>query len=335
MKAITDRIDTIINRATAPGLIDRLNNRTSIHPAKISLPNNLAEDTGQEIIAYSVEKRYANRAAVLSTHIFPNSDDLGVLKYVDTQVKNEINYEYDVYAHILTTSEQGTLEFESNFNTSQFILKTTTQAKELVLVKVPVASKKNFVGEEILVRGRTVIPNGISFPEIRIIDRPPVPPNFTFIPYKGVKNKLLIKLERQTDELTGQRTIPYIPILSNDADRFEVLREHQLIENFDLPEGHVEFKSEGEDTTVVQVFRTTEEPGYSIDPEEGSITNIKKSAYANFSDNLYRNVTADEGLAFTDTLTPNIKYYYTFRSVDLSGNFFQPNRHYAGRNYRN
>jgi hypothetical protein len=324
MKAITDRIDTILSRATAPGLINRLNSRTSIHPAKIGLPNDLAEDTGQEIIAYSVEKRYAGRAAVLSTHIFPNSDDLGVLKYVDTQVKNEIDYEYDVYAHILTTSERGTLEFESNFAPNRYAIKTTVADKELVLVKVPVASKKNFVDEELLARGRFVTPNGISFPEIRIIDRPPVPPNFTFIPYKGVKNKLLIKLERQTDELTGQRTVPFIPIMNGDADRFNLLRDHQLIENFDLPEGHVEFKSEGEDTTLVQVFRTTEEPRYDIDPEDGSVINIKKSAYANFSDNLYREVTADAGLAFTDTLTPNTKYYYTFRSVDLSGNFSNP-----------
>ena len=325
LKAVTDRIESIKERSDKPDLIDRAFNNRDIHRKKITGPaaQDLREKFGQEVIAYSIEKSN-QRMGLLSTHIFPNSGDLNVLKFVDTQVKYNEEYQYEVFAHVLTTGEEGRISLRS-IDPGSFEIETKSR-KRLVLAKVPIASNR--------LTGPTYRPtqasqetrpiNGSFFPIVKILDRPPIAPNFTFIPYKGVKNKMLIKLERQTDELTGQRTVPYIPILEGDTERFEERAVHQRIENFDLPQGHVEFKAEGEDTVAVQIFRTTEEPEYTIDPEEGTITDVKKEAYLNFADNLYREVTVEEGMAFTDTLIPNTKYYYTFRSVDINGNFSNP-----------
>ena len=312
MKAVTDRIESIIERSEIPKLLDRMNFNNAINQWRILSPEaqELREEFGQEVIAYSIEKSN-QRMGLLSTHIFPNSADLGVLKYVDTQVKYDEEYQYEVFAHVLTTSERGRIAYSVDNRGVHNI--TTRSTKGLTIAKVPIAST-DLTGPNI----------GGAFPTIKILDRPPIAPNFTFIPYKGVKNKMLIKLERQTDELTGQRTVPYVPILSGDTERFEERATYQRIENFDLPQGHVEFKAEGEDTVAVQVFRTTEEPEHTVNPEESTVTNEKLSAFRNFSDNLYREVTAEEGLAFTDTLTPNVKYYYTFRSVDINGNFSNP-----------
>ena len=312
LKAVTDRIDSIKERSEKPDLLDRAFVNSPINASNLTsnAAQNLREEFGQEVIAYSVEKS-TERMGLLSTHIFPNSDDLGVLKFVDTQVKYDEQYQYEVFAHVLTTSESGMIYLNPRRSNTHEI--KTASRKKLALVKVPIASE-SLTGPNV----------GGAFPVVKLLDRPPIAPNFTFIPYKGVKNKMLIKLERQTDELTGQRTVPYIPILSGDTERFEERATYQRIENFDLPQGHVEFKAEGEDTVAVQIFRTTEEPEYTIDPEEGTITDVKRQAYLNFSDNLYREVTAEEGMAFTDTLLPNTKYYYTFRSVDINGNFSNP-----------
>jgi len=311
LKAVTDRIESIKERADKPDLLDRAFGDNILNARRITTnaAQDLKDSFGQEVIAYSVEK--SGRMGLLSTHIFPNSDDLGVLKFIDTQVKYDEEYEYEVFAHVLTTSEAGKI-YLSPRGSNTVTIKTASR-KKLALVKVPIASE-SLTGPN----------NGGSFPTIKILDRPPIAPNFTFIPYKGVKNKMLIKLERQTDELTGQRTVPYIAILSGDAERFRERARYQRLENFDLPSGHVEFKAEGEDTVAVQIFRTTEEPEYTLSPEDISVTSIKREAYLNFADNLYETVTAEEGMAFTDTLLPNTKYYYTFRSVDINGNFSNP-----------
>ena len=312
LKAVTDRIESIKERADKPDLLDRAFGNNTIHPKRITTnaAQDLKEQFGQEVIAYSVEK--SGRMGLLSTHIFPNSDDLGVLKFIDTQVKYDEEYEYEVFAHVLTTSESGIIYVDPSRRRRTHDIRTRSR-KKLAVVKVPIASE-SLTGPN----------NGGSFPTIKILDRPPIAPNFTFIPYKGVKNKMLIKLERQTDELTGQRAVPYISILSGDRQRFQDRETYQRLENFDLPDGHVEFKAEGEDTVAVQIFRTTEAPEFTLDPEERTITRLKQEAYFNFSDNLYETVTAEEGMAFTDTLLPNTKYYYTFRSVDINGNFSNP-----------
>ena len=320
LKAVTDRLDAIIAASSAPSILDRAYRSSQVSHRSLAESDDfqdLAEDFGQEVIGYAVQKHTSNRGLV-STYIFPNTDALNQLKFVDTQVKYRREYYYEVFALVLTTSETGILTTTAMpHNTGQNRIDryelTKQYEKKLVLAMVPIAS--DTLLQDV---------NGNSFPPVEVRDRPPVPPNFTFIPYKGVKNKMLIKLERQTDELTGQRTVPYIPILGGDSAIFDELAEHQRLENFDLPDGHVEFKAEGEDTVTVQVFRTTKAPEHSIDPEDGTITDEKISAYSNFKDNLYREVEASEGLAFTDTLIPNKKYYYTFRSVDINGNFSNP-----------
>lgn len=336
MQAVVDRVDSIIQNSSSPHLVDRIDASQPLNQWNIQTAagSSLKDAFGQEIIAYSVEK--SGQDGLLSTHIFPNSDDLGVLKYIDTQVKYDTEYQYEVYAHVLTTSEHGVVNVSGRrgrwpqqrqqagrYPQLTQIGITTEYRKGLVLVKVPIASTA-ITGETAPSPYQLAPVVGGSFPVVKILDRPPIPPNVTFIPFKGVKNKILIKMERQTDELTGQRTVPFIPILDDDASRFNERAEYQRIENFDLPDGHVEFKAEGEDTIAVQVFRTTKEPEHSIDPEEGTVLDEKKSAYLNFRDNFYKQVTTDSGLAFTDTIAPNTKYYYTFRSVDINGNYSNP-----------
>ena len=119
---------------------------------------------------------------------------------------------------MLTTAESGMIYLNPGRRSTHEI--RTASRKKLALVKVPIASE-SLTGPNV----------GGAFPIVKLLDRPPIAPNFTFIPYKGVKNKMLIKLERQTDELTGQRTIPYIPILSGDTERFEERATYQRIEN--------------------------------------------------------------------------------------------------------
>jgi len=310
--AVKAEIEAILETDSIPSLFDTVNPRSDIR-TRTSRQDLLKETFKQEIVGYSIEKRRPN-GELLGDYYFPNTDDLDILKYTDTQVRYNTEYDYEVFAHVITVAQKITDIFPINERGIQSI--TSTAVKDLILVKVPMFSPD---------LGTNDIVSGYVLPRVKLLDRPPVPPNITFIPYKDSSTDILIKAERMTDELTGNRTIPYIPMLQGDEERFIERANYQRIENFDLPEGHVEFKSEGEDANEVQVFRTTEEPQYTDDPEENTVNFIQRQAYANFAtDGVYTTLTAEAGFAFTDKLKTNTKYYYTFRMRDLNGNVSNP-----------
>ena len=312
LMAIKSEIEQILKVDNIPSLFDTVDPRSDIR-TRSSRQDLLKETFKQEVVGYSIEKRRPN-GELLGDYYFPNTNDLDVLKYTDTQVRYNTEYDYEVFAHVITVGQKIIDIFPQSVRGVQSI--TSTAVKDLILVKVPLFSPD---------LGTNDLFSGYVLPRVKLLDRPPVPPNITFLPFKEASTDILIKAERMTDELTGNRTIPYIPILDGDEARFIERANYQRIENFDLPEGHVEFKSEGEDANEVQVFRTTDEPQYTGDPEESTVNVIQRQAYANFAiGGVYTTLSANTGLAFTDKLKTNTKYYYTFRMTDMNGNVSNP-----------
>ena len=136
------------------------------------------------------------------------------------------------------------------------------------------------------------------------------------INFNGQTDKIFPKDE--SDLAAGDEqgsSIRYIGIEPSDNSVFEAIRQAQLLENFDLPEGHLEFASEGEDLERFEVYRTTFEP----DP---------RSPYEFFAGNKLTDVFRILGQSYTDNIRPNVNYYYTFRAVDKQGNFSNPTEIY-------
>jgi hypothetical protein len=188
------------------------------------------------------------------------------------------------------------------------------QKNRLLLVEVPISSIVYEAGGK----------RGVSLPTTTIIDRPPVPPFVDIVPFKNNSQQILINFNGQTDKIFPSKdvdvndqdnSIPYIGIEPGDTELFENIRKAQMLENFDLPEGHVEFASEGEDLESFQVFRTTDEPD-------------ARNLYAAFTGKKITDVVKVFGQAYTDTIRPNVNYYYTFRAVDKQGNVSNPTEVY-------
>ena len=143
-----------------------------------------------------------------------------------------------------------------------------------------------------------------------IVDNPPMPPLTNIYPLSGQKNKLLLTFENQT----GDRNL--VPISlgeGGDEDLFDI---HRLIQkrtlkmpNGELYDPTIRFKAD--DTALYyQVFK---------------IVGKKPTSYSSFSDSLAVNVSMENLQAgFEDTIATNIKYYYTFRTVDRHGNISNP-----------
>jgi hypothetical protein len=142
--------------------------------------------------------------------------------------------------------------------------------------------------------------------ETIIVDKPPVPPEISFYPFKGINNKVNILLNSNT----GRMSTKPIAILDGDAAEFEqqYLTRNGESKSFDDIDT-VEFVSE-DPVDAYQLFRLPEEP----------------TSYGSFNNNLLSVINPDWGIpgSLIDTIVPNRKYYYCARSLDVHNNVSNP-----------
>ena len=135
-----------------------------------------------------------------------------------------------------------------------------------------------------------------STPEVFIMDRPPMPPDIDIIPYRAVNNKLKFIL----NGTTGRAKEKPIIMLESDKEKFDLVARAQLVPQFDddgepLPLQPVEFAND-DPVLKFQIFR---------------VKDHKPVLFEDFE--LYKDAI---GSVFEETILPNTKYYYTFRSID-------------------
>jgi len=137
-----------------------------------------------------------------------------------------------------------------------------------------------------------------DFPEgIRVLDKPPIAPNVNIIPYKGVPDKIQIWL----NGAVGDEILPDIRIYENELEERNNLRDSNDMINFNSDDAAKTF----------QVFRISKKP----------------SSYGDFRE-MREPIVVDtvgaDAAGHIDTIRPNRKYYYTFRSVDVHGHTSNP-----------
>jgi len=136
---------------------------------------------------------------------------------------------------------------------------------------------------------------------VRILDNAPVFPDVSIVPFKGVTDRVIINLNG------NMGTYELDPIIITDADA-------NFIKNYRDARGlsgadPILYESD-DPVSEFEVYRTTDPP----------------FSYTDFSDNLLRTVSSDvaTSVSFVDNISPNTKYYYTFRSIDVHGNRSNP-----------
>lgn len=135
----------------------------------------------------------------------------------------------------------------------------------------------------------------------KMLDKPPIPVDIKFYPFYGVNNKIKIILNSQTGKLLEK------PILLSEQDSafFDKHKPDQY--------GKIVFESD-DNVKAVQVFRTTTEP----------------SSYSDFSNisNYFVDFINTTCVAYDDFITPNVKYYYLFRTLDVHNQISNPSSIY-------
>lgn len=249
-----------------------------------------------ETVLYRITKVGPDGNLVQNIYI-PNSSNIDVFRFVDTQVKYNKDYMYTIYAYQLVVGtqyeyldvlagwrdqgEMGASNGEKN-NTAKVTVAYTPSVK---LFEIPYHSTTRIV-----------------------LDAPPLIPDVDIIPYRGEENKIQIRLNGST----GRYVADPIIIEPEDVSIINRIREAARLD----PDDPITFNAD-DFVSSFQVFRSTTKPTSYLDMRGKlrTILNTDKSAQTPQQAN---------SAEMNDLIVPNQKYYYTFRAVDKHAHISNP-----------
>ena len=265
-----------------------------------------------ETVFYKVEKWALNNAGdetgskPIQSFYLPNSNDVDVHRYIDTQIKYGKKYRYKVFA------------YQAVFGTRyRYVLNRVPDT-----VEVPGSSDagNGSIGTGVIDAGQAEI-CVFTAPSVRLIevpytdqdvvimDSPPIWPDVNILPYMKKNNQVLFLFQGNV----GNYRLDPINVLRDDYDEVLKLREAQ-----DIFRGPIEYKSDDQ-ARKFEVFRTPIAPTTYQD-----FSNWKMGEVETDAANPLQPLKAATSAGFVDSIVPNTKYYYMFRSVDVHGHTSNP-----------
>ena len=239
-------------------------------------------------ITFDVSK-YFNNLLVQKT-LLPRKSDVIDVSFVDTQVIYDKLYKYDV--DVVSLVEQ--IKYTYTTVKYQDILAEGTLNINEEIINTPISVLTELSEDSYFYK------NNLFSDIAVVVDDPPTPVDINIVPFIGVPNRLMFMFNTQ------DTTIFQKPILisQNDRSYFTKVRHKQRPDKKEIL-----FQSVS-DISAVQVFRSLTRP----------------KTYFDFSNSLYQVIpfNGETSTTFIENLQQNIKYYYTFRSIDVHGNISNP-----------
>jgi len=313
-----------------------------------------------EVLFYRIEKTgfldgIGGQKIRLQNFWIPNMPGHDVTNYIDTQVKYGNRYQYRIFAYKIVIGNTYAYKFYDtstgqdlakwvdkplktapgsplryDMPPAEGIINYTTVVNSAIEAAVsdtagttaPNANAHFVVGEDELGIQHAYMdihnqPNvqllevPIYETEVTMVDHPPMAPDVDINSYIGVPDKIKIDLNSQS----GDRDLKPIPINEGDMQKFDLIRyaQKRSLKNLDGTwlDPTIRFKFD-DMPSAFQFFR--------ID--------FKPSKYSDFSDGLVAEVRTDIGSAHIDSIVPNKKYYYTFRTIDVHNQVSNPSMIY-------
>jgi len=239
-----------------------------------------------ETVLYRVAKFEGGpNGTPIQNYYFPNSNEVDVLRFIDTQVKYGKQYSYVVYAY-------------------QFVIGNKYQYRNLTVpVSGETASFKVYNEPSLVLFEHQFY----SFTG-KIIDDPPIPPDVNIVPYKGIDDKILIMMNSAVGNFVTD------PVILNESE--ESIIDEIRVEKKLGPRDPIRFKADDHVSTF-EIYRTEVVPKSYLD-FQGQFRGLVRT---DVDLNSKQSATS---AAFVDTIEPNKKYYYIFRSIDNHNNFSNP-----------
>jgi hypothetical protein len=257
-----------------------------------------------KIMKYRVGPNGTTESVPIQTTYLMNSNDLDKIEFLDTQVKYNKDYQYDIVAYqaVIGTA----YEYRNVDGATNQVLLNQDGSADIIVISRPSVKIIEIPFHTDSIR--------------RVVDSPPIPPEAKFRPIKDSANEFYISLS----DGVGERREKPIGIIPSDETAIENLMKAQRDE---LEEGMVLY-DEDDIIKRYEVFRIIEHPKSYADFENGLYavldTNILLNRFRYLSN-----------IAFKEQVNPNVKYYYMFRSVDYHDNVSNPSFIYEVENILN
>jgi hypothetical protein len=260
----------------------------------------------REVMGYKIKKYLMTGDAaadnelstLVTTIIIPNAPDMDVMRYVDTQVKYDTRYRYDVEQLVLVFGSK--MEFMVDPRPGD-VRREVWNLAEANDINPPLWEGRASV---IVSPSLRIYEVPYFSKAVRVTDDPPAPPELMFIPYKGVDNKILINVNNSFGEYITDA------ISFNDEQRAQYVAKSNA-QNLIPP--LVRFA--GDDTAENFIlYRTRTRPRNYLSFANSELVTLSTSI---------RGLKGDAS-SHIDSILPNVKYYYTARTVDVHGNLSNP-----------
>ena len=238
-----------------------------------------------ETLVYEIEKTSPDDSQVMQRTFIPNLDSLSLLRYIDTQVKYNKEYTYEIFAHQFIIGTEytygetyGVNDASLNPPVDRTVTFSVTEKPSLKIARIPIF-KKN----------------------ARLLDAAPLPPNVELVPYKGVFNEFLILLSGNSGD------IEEMPVIITDADTdfYKKYREARGLDE-DAPIRFANDDAAGR----FEIYRTDVAPK--------SYEDFRTNLYE-----IIGSIDAASA-SMKSKVQTNKKYYYTFRAIDQHDNRSNP-----------
>ena len=255
------------------------------------------------------------------------------LTYYDTQVIPYKDYHYRIFAHKVIVGTEYKFVKYSNDDVIEpaggGALPGGGQIVNFYKAKYEVKPYLQFV--RVPYYNTSLVNTSIDKIDItRVEDKPPIPPQVNFVPYRGVNNKILVLLNNSK----GESKVAPIVMFEEDKEiiegmataqdkqiTFQDVSDSTIGYNTTLAYGDtLEYKSDDQEGTF-QAYRINNKPRSYTDFERDSSLKV-------FELEIQRNFKND---SFLDDIVPNTDYYYTFRFEDIHGKISNPTLVYKVR----
>tara|TARA_R100000734_G_C3318938_1_gene113843 strand:+ start:2463 stop:5378 length:2916 start_codon:yes stop_codon:yes gene_type:complete len=295
--------------------------------------SDLRTQSYSEVLGYKISK-FDSDDRKMQEIIFGNSLETKETTFVDTQVKYNTNYRYELSEfRVVVGTQYDMLVFgqePSELNTLIDQEKPETLVPSLVSYEIETLETPMVEIVEVPIYGSfykiDAFPEltfGITYPPVKIMDYPPAAPDLQILPLLDNYRQIKINVQLNTGDYTGDFALPLINMPGNQEIIQSLFEYQKQFENFGLKTGHLEYKNEGlDEIQKVHLLRSRD-----LDLSVAEYNDLYASFFTGETGEI-RTLSTDPDSGeevvvsydILDDLQPNIYYYYSCYVEDIHGN---------------